>query len=263
MEVHHHPKVEKKNFKEYFLEFIMIFLAVTLGFFAEQIQELFANKAKVKEYMHEIVENLKYDTTRCSLNAQSNIEIQRGLDSLRSEVSDAVNGQISANELYYYALRYSTNVGQVAFNTSAINELKSSGSLRLIENLKLLLEISDYYERKIHAAQYFIPSVNHIDDLQKMQNEIFSLANLDDFVEAYKNISEQTYDANYNYQGLRNHSPELKLLNTDPLYLQKFYTLISQQEIEVAKYNFWILYCKKAAEQLIKSIQKEYDLENG
>jgi hypothetical protein len=28
MEVHHHPKVEKKNFKEYFLEFIMIFLAV-------------------------------------------------------------------------------------------------------------------------------------------------------------------------------------------------------------------------------------------
>jgi len=25
MEVHHHPHVEKKNFKEYFLEFIMIF----------------------------------------------------------------------------------------------------------------------------------------------------------------------------------------------------------------------------------------------
>ena len=32
MEVHHHPNVEKKNFKEYFLEFLMIFLAVTLGF---------------------------------------------------------------------------------------------------------------------------------------------------------------------------------------------------------------------------------------
>jgi len=31
MEVHHHPHVEKKNFKEYFLEFLMIFLAVTMG----------------------------------------------------------------------------------------------------------------------------------------------------------------------------------------------------------------------------------------
>ena len=39
MEVHHHPNVEKKNFKEYFLEFLMIFLAVTLGFFAENIRE--------------------------------------------------------------------------------------------------------------------------------------------------------------------------------------------------------------------------------
>ncbi len=35
MEVHHHPHVEKKAFKEYFLEFLMIFLAVTMGFFAE------------------------------------------------------------------------------------------------------------------------------------------------------------------------------------------------------------------------------------
>lgn len=32
MEVHHHPHVKEKKFKEYFLEFIMIFLAVTLGF---------------------------------------------------------------------------------------------------------------------------------------------------------------------------------------------------------------------------------------
>ncbi len=35
MEVHHHLHVERENFKEYFLEFLMIFLVVTLGFFAE------------------------------------------------------------------------------------------------------------------------------------------------------------------------------------------------------------------------------------
>jgi hypothetical protein len=33
MEVHHHPKVEKKNFKEYFPEFLMIFLAVRWVYF--------------------------------------------------------------------------------------------------------------------------------------------------------------------------------------------------------------------------------------
>src|SRR6516162_8745575 len=49
MEVHHHPKVEKKNFKEYFLEFLMIFLAVTMGFFAENIREKITDNNKEKE----------------------------------------------------------------------------------------------------------------------------------------------------------------------------------------------------------------------
>jgi len=39
MEVHHHPDVEKKGFKEYLLEGLMIFLAVTMGFFAESYRE--------------------------------------------------------------------------------------------------------------------------------------------------------------------------------------------------------------------------------
>ncbi|HXS54614.1 MAG TPA: hypothetical protein VN726_00740 [Hanamia sp.] len=48
MEVHHHPTVEKKNFKDYFLEFLMIFLAVTLGFFAESYREHLVDIKKEK-----------------------------------------------------------------------------------------------------------------------------------------------------------------------------------------------------------------------
>src|ERR1700759_5382421 len=51
MEVHHHPHVEKKNFKEYFLEFLMIFLAVTMGFFAENIREHYTEKNDAREYL--------------------------------------------------------------------------------------------------------------------------------------------------------------------------------------------------------------------
>jgi len=41
MEVHHHPDLhhKKKNFKEYFLEFLMIFLAVTLNNPIEEFSE--------------------------------------------------------------------------------------------------------------------------------------------------------------------------------------------------------------------------------
>jgi hypothetical protein len=47
MEVHHHPHVEKKNFKEYFFEFIMIFLAVR----SEKL--ISANMAFIGENMRE------------------------------------------------------------------------------------------------------------------------------------------------------------------------------------------------------------------
>src|ERR1700729_964926 len=62
MEVHHHPHVEKKNFKEYFLEFLMIFLAVTMGFFAENIREYFSNNERVAQLSRQMVQELKNDT---------------------------------------------------------------------------------------------------------------------------------------------------------------------------------------------------------
>jgi hypothetical protein len=40
MEVHHpHHPTHKKKWSEYILEFVMLFAAVTLGFFAENIRE--------------------------------------------------------------------------------------------------------------------------------------------------------------------------------------------------------------------------------
>jgi len=59
MEVRHHPHVEKKNFKEYFLEFIMILLGVTLGFIAENIHEHYTKKANAREYKHDLISHSK------------------------------------------------------------------------------------------------------------------------------------------------------------------------------------------------------------
>ncbi len=62
MEVHHHPEVEKKGFKEYILEGLMIFLAVTMGFFAESLRENITNNEHVKQLSVQLVHDLKSDT---------------------------------------------------------------------------------------------------------------------------------------------------------------------------------------------------------
>src|SRR5579871_4660422 len=64
MEVHHHPDLHHrpKKWKKYLLEFLMIFLAVTLGFFAENIRESLVEQNKEKQFILSMIEDLKSDT---------------------------------------------------------------------------------------------------------------------------------------------------------------------------------------------------------
>src|SRR5438552_17576289 len=84
MEVHHHPKAEKKKFKEYFLEFLMIFLAVSMGFIAENIREHIVNNETEKRNMEIIVNNLKDDTARIKMTITINEAKIKMLDTLLS-----------------------------------------------------------------------------------------------------------------------------------------------------------------------------------
>lgn len=82
MEVHHHPKVEKKKFKEYVLEFIMIFLAVTLGFLAENIRENIAKKEHAELLTARLVKDLQSDTTHLQKSIDFEQTQRRRIDSL-------------------------------------------------------------------------------------------------------------------------------------------------------------------------------------
>ena len=257
MEVHHHPDLhhERKKFKVYLLEFLMIFLAVTLGFFAESFREYITEKNMERQYMKEIVENLKYDTARCAGNAEMNEELIRGMDSLRGEIKLAIRGNINSNALYYYGLMYGGTYAVAVFNTSAIKEFKNSGSLRLVESKKLMDEITDYYERKLFGADINKPKP---DQVEILQNQIFSLLNLDEYVNSFDNRSTESYITNYNYRDLLQHKPALRLSTSDPTVMEKLYNEETRFEMAVKTYNVWLYFCKKEESQLISDIKQEY-----
>lgn len=263
MEVHHHPDMNhrSKKWKEYFLEFLMIFLAVTMGFFAESFREHLTERDREKEYMKEIVENLKYDIIRCNINSASNIEVTKNLDSARNELAKAINGNINGNSLYYFILRYVGDFGHAVFNTATMNELKNSGSLRLIDDRKLVNDLSDYYERKILAANDYMPSKQQTDELQKHTNEVINLVGLDDYIRSFNNGKLEPGVNTYNFEIIRNHHPDLILLSTDTKLLQSYYNQISLYEIQISRYNYWLLACKGTAENLIRAINQQYHLE--
>src|SRR5438067_7071196 len=64
MEVHKHTHhvTHKKKWTEYLLEFFMLFLAVTLGFIAENLREHFAEHKNAGILAQSLFEDVKKDT---------------------------------------------------------------------------------------------------------------------------------------------------------------------------------------------------------
>src|SRR5215831_14616169 len=102
MEVHHHPHVEKKNFKEYLLEGLMIFLAVSLGFFAENIREYISNTRQLNEYMQSMVSDLKSDQATYDSCIAFNLQHCDMVDSI---VTDLKVSKENTGKIYYLARR--------------------------------------------------------------------------------------------------------------------------------------------------------------
>ncbi|HEV8505264.1 MAG TPA: hypothetical protein VGQ53_07695, partial [Chitinophagaceae bacterium] len=135
MEVHHHPDVHHrpKKWKEYFLEFLMIFLAVLLGFIAENFREHLTERSKEKQYIDGFIRNLKDDTASLRQVIEFDRRQAKGVDSML--MLSHVNMAIDSNRksFYYYVINYCYSSSSFKSNDVTLQQLKSTGDYRLIE----------------------------------------------------------------------------------------------------------------------------------
>jgi hypothetical protein len=155
MEVHHHPDMhhKKKKLKEYFLEFLMLFLAVTMGFFAENIREHFSDKEKEKQYLRSFIEDLSMDERKLPILIGS-IEGQQihPADTLPYMLSHA-SVKKPANIIYYSLRRMIRQQGiKVYITDRTIEQAKNAGEMRLITDKQVSDSLIDYYKLVDYAA---------------------------------------------------------------------------------------------------------------
>ena len=140
MEVHHHAHAShgKKTWKDYFWEFLMLFLAVFCGFLAEYKLEHTIEKEREKELAASFYNELKGD----SLSIQTAIGNRQRKDNAINYIkkyfreSSITNcpREFPINFFYTYAT-YSPSV--FVPNDAVLNQLKNSGSLRYFKNQEL------------------------------------------------------------------------------------------------------------------------------
>jgi hypothetical protein len=145
MEVHHHPDLhhKRKKFKEYFLEFIMIFLAVTLGFIAENLRQTIEDREKGKEFAKSLYDDLKTDSAVLNYMIEFHQWKLNKIDSfiLLMELPEFED---HAPALYYYQAHMDL---QLTFNPTDITgqQLRNSGGFRYFKNPEIYKAISSYY----------------------------------------------------------------------------------------------------------------------
>ena len=134
MEVHKHPHhvMHKKKWNEYLLEFFMLFLAVFLGFVAENIREKQVEKEKAMQYIFSFYEDLKNDTTRINTLLAYDKEKINALISMYN-CYDTVSANMSSTECMGQLVKHSRSNKGFVLTQRTIQQLANAGGYRLLK----------------------------------------------------------------------------------------------------------------------------------
>jgi hypothetical protein len=133
MEVHHHPDLhnKKKQLKEYFFEFLMIFLAVTLGFLAENLREHLSDVSKENIFAGSLSADLTADTLTLHQLIDFTVSKIKNIDSLEDRMDHM--GTRQNDSAVYNCVLYLISTFQFDNVNGTYEQLKSSGSLRYFD----------------------------------------------------------------------------------------------------------------------------------
>ena len=141
MEVHTHSHTPRKKWTHYFWEFLMLFLAVVCGFLAEYKLEHTIEQHKEKEYIESMREDLQSDTAKLSRVDSSLLVIVNSIDTILMYYDEMSKG---ANPTLFRNIRAIYSYPIFIYSDRTIQQLKSSGGMRLIKNKKAANGIMDY-----------------------------------------------------------------------------------------------------------------------
>jgi hypothetical protein len=133
MEVHHHPDLHhrRKNFREYFLEFLMIFLAVTMGFIAENVREYITDGQKEKQYVLSLYEDLQVDTVKITYLINYDDEKINVLSHMNA-CYDTVSKNLKATSCMGALIKYSKTNRTFQLTDRTLRQLANAGGFRLL-----------------------------------------------------------------------------------------------------------------------------------
>jgi len=245
MEVHHpHHPTHKKKWSEYLLEFFMLFVAVTLGFFAENIREHIAENEKKKELIKSVSTEFKRDLSQLGFHKEFSLNKIKVCDSL-IEILKKDPSQVDQQEYYRLFSNVVLYWHFIPNNRSRI-DAESKGYFSIKENNELAQYISKY--------NFFLFDLEDITNTFGRMSEKIGMEKLKYMVDA------DLYDKSIGFPAAQ--LPHKLGINKIDQEVNKEYRLFltdSKIAFQIALYNIDSLqyYANKAVEFIDKEYGKE------
>lgn len=256
MEVHHHPHAHhKKKWTDYLFEFLMLFLAVSAGFFVENQREHYIEHRRSEQYASFLYNDLVRDTVNLSERTSFMQEGSKKLDTLirilrsfKDKDNDIATSKIYDLSAYAYTGLF------FSATTSTLEQLKYSGSLRYFRNNDLVRSFSRY--------DTDLQRVKAVEDRNAYLNEqtrTFLVQFLDVSSISRISLTSSVDTAGFEFQ----HTPtgvSAKLYKTAPEQLNQYANLCALKQLD---WNTRIGLQKLllgSARELIESLKKEYEI---
>jgi hypothetical protein len=256
MEVHHHPHApHSKKFKEYFLEFLMIFLAVTLGFFAESLREHITEKRKEREYIRGIVSDLKTDTVKLSRVIKYYNKMIPLMDSGRKNFYKLQQpGSLNTVAIIQFSM---AGFQDFIYTDISLQQIKAAGGMSLIKK-KAAVDSILSYDAKVKVA--LINEKVLGDLLISTQHEMGGILNMQPLLES---IGRETDPVKKKAAADSiNKTKHGFLLTHDPVVMGQFYndytyyfSISTMAKLEMQE-------LRKMAGSVIVFLKKEYEVED-
>jgi hypothetical protein len=240
MEVHHHPNVEKKAFKEYILEGLMIFLAVCLGFVAENIREHVTEHKNASILAESMLDDIKKDTA--SLNNLITFS------SVKISATDSIMTMLHRTPDKWDHLAFYKNMVPVftsvpfAPTDGTYSQMKTSGSLRYFN--QSLVNLMNAYDVQIKKTVYR----DNVED-----KGIWLLANLDFDIMNFEVYSDIRFNRAIEH--------DMYIKMDDKKTTDKFINLIAMNKVFRTRTQMEYREQLKIAVKLITALQQEYEPE--
>ena len=245
-----HIHSDNKSTMTHFFEFIMIFLAVILGFFAENARENYVNNKKEKKIAQSLYDDLKVDTSLIQQNINEKEWIELKFDSVQNILQ--TGNLYENNEFIYYVERYLSYNTIIISQDATFQDLKSSGNFKFIKEINLYKKISNYYTLfKRYEDNYGTNSLVDKNELSQMESKLFNPRDL---------ISlDNNKPINFYSLALRP-VEKLKPIRRETEYLKILYIEVANAKKRTSDSRLVLDKLKVDALNILIDLKKEYNL---